>query len=135
MQALADITAKTEKRLELYMKGAVRFKEEFPEWKDLVNQSAVGEQICNYTQESQRLSYLVADAKVWRLKLREFRHAVANDIRVLSPGVRGNAVKQLERLGKLDSSIEDIISCLHSRYMSIIESINSLKLMAKLLIS
>lgn len=134
LDTFSDIIGKTEQRLKLYMKTATSSPNTFPEWKDLINFHAVGGFICDYTQEAQKISNLIADARVWRIKLREFKPVAANSIRGLPQGIRATASQQMDRLNKLDDSIDDMITCLQGRYMNIVESINSLKLMAKSLV-
>jgi hypothetical protein len=107
----------------------------FPDWKQLANSDEVSNQICIHAQFAQELSFLIADARVWRTKLRLFREDMTASMLTRSRDEKSIISPQLDKITKLDLDVKDMIICLQERLANSQENVNNLKLISRNLLS
>lgn len=135
MKDCADVIQKTRTRLTRYMEKALERSLVFPDWKQLANSDEVSNQICIHAQFVQELSFLIADARVWRTKLRLYREDMTAGMPTRSRDEKSIISPQLDKITKLDLDVKDMIICLQERLANSQENVNNLKLISRNLLS
>jgi len=128
---LDDIIEKTNTRIKVYMTKAKDKSLAFPDWDKLVDVGVMNSEICRHSQHTQQLTWVIADARVWRTRLSLLKPIVKSELSTYSRDKRPLVQEQMDTIYKLDDNIKGLITCLQEVVKNSQENVNSLKLMSR----